>query len=182
MDETTKVIIATLSGFIISFFAEPVKNYFQHRTKLHNLRTALYKELVSNYLLLESFSIENADANSLVIFTEMAIRIESYQYTLEHNAIEFYGLSEATAMNTLYGSLKILLKLQCMQFPTTGKVIPSEEIPKFYSAMSGVFLDAMAARAFEGRLNKRILRKLVKPAAYDELIKKGECLSKNVEQ
>ena len=48
MDETTKVIIATLSGFIIAFFAEPVKSYFQNRGQLHNLRVALYKEMVNN--------------------------------------------------------------------------------------------------------------------------------------
>jgi hypothetical protein len=48
MDVTTKVIIATLSGFIIAFFAEPAKKNFLERTKLHNLKIALYKELIFN--------------------------------------------------------------------------------------------------------------------------------------
>ena len=31
MDETTKVLIGTISGFIIAFFAEPVKSFFQYQ-------------------------------------------------------------------------------------------------------------------------------------------------------
>lgn len=59
MDETTKVIIATLSGFIIAFFAEPVKSYFANRAKLNNLRIALYKELLYNYSTLKDLECVN---------------------------------------------------------------------------------------------------------------------------
>jgi hypothetical protein len=33
MDNTLSVIIGTLSGFIIAFFAEPIKRYFEQKSK-----------------------------------------------------------------------------------------------------------------------------------------------------
>jgi hypothetical protein len=40
MDETGKIIIATISGFTVAFFAEPIKLYFQnaHNKRIFPLR------------------------------------------------------------------------------------------------------------------------------------------------
>ena len=46
MDETTKVLIGTISGFLIAFFAEPIKIYFSNNFKKRNIRLALYKEKI----------------------------------------------------------------------------------------------------------------------------------------
>lgn len=40
MDETTKILIGTISGFVIAFFVEPVKIYFQNQGRKKNLRKA----------------------------------------------------------------------------------------------------------------------------------------------
>lgn len=178
MDNTTVTIIgmiaAFMTAFITSFFAEPVKNYFQHKTKLHHLRMALYKELVSNYLLLEVFDGKDTDANTLSIYAEIAIRNESYKHALEKNLTEFYELREAMAINSLYGTLNMLCKLHSVNLPTIGQTLPAQEIPKFFNAMRTVFLETMAARVYEERLNNRILRKLLNPSAYNELVNKGK--------
>jgi hypothetical protein len=55
MDETIKVLIGTVSGFVIAFFAEPVKVFFQNRTGKQILRVALYKEILSNYWFLSTY-------------------------------------------------------------------------------------------------------------------------------
>ena len=52
-----ETFIATISGFIIAFFAEPLKTYFQNRAKLKNLRIALYKEILYNYSSLKTIDL-----------------------------------------------------------------------------------------------------------------------------
>lgn len=52
MDETLKIIIGTLSGFIIAFFAEPIKIYFQNKAKINYIRLAVYKEISHNYVVI----------------------------------------------------------------------------------------------------------------------------------
>jgi hypothetical protein len=41
MDDTLKIIIGTLSGFVIAFFAEPIKIFFQNRARINNIRLAV---------------------------------------------------------------------------------------------------------------------------------------------
>jgi hypothetical protein len=55
MDDVTKIIIATISGFIVAFFAEPVKLYFQNKQRRDVFRFALYAEIYNNYRLLSTF-------------------------------------------------------------------------------------------------------------------------------
>lgn len=106
MDETTKVIIATLSGFIIAFFAEPVKNYFENRAKLNNLRIALYKELLNNYKNV-AMVIRGKDIafKSRVKVLRNALRTECYKHALENEVSLFYRLEEANDINMLEGAM-----------------------------------------------------------------------------
>ena len=41
MDEFTKVLIATISGFIIAFLSEPTKTFFTNQNNVKQLRRAL---------------------------------------------------------------------------------------------------------------------------------------------
>lgn len=113
MDETTKVIIGTLSGFIIAFFAEPVKNYFSMKTKLHNLRVALYKELLSNYYILTHFVMDSdaSDAYTIHNLAKYELRTEFYNHTLQHESSLFYQLKEANVLNISYVRLNQIMNL-----------------------------------------------------------------------
>src|SRR3989304_907108 len=101
MDETTKVLIGTLSGFLIAFFAEPVKIYFQNKTKLKNLKLALYKELLDNYWTLRD--MKGVNEKELVKFMhEFGIRMECYKNAIQNEVSLFYQLKESHSFNVLY--------------------------------------------------------------------------------
>jgi len=86
VDETTKILIGTISGFLIAFFSEPVKLYFQNKFSLGKMRGALYYEIYHNYIALLSFLDTYAEANnqeSLLSFisgAKHAIRTECYRH------------------------------------------------------------------------------------------------------
>ncbi len=191
MDETTVTIIGMIAAFITAsvtaFFAEPVKNYIQHRTKLHKLRMALYKEIVSNYVFLSRFyddrpklvESEPVVAPDIVVaVTGLTVRTECYKSALESYLIEFYELSETSAINSLYGTLRYLVQLPKTKLLRTGKNISLDEIPNMSKELADVFRETLIVRAHEGRLNKRILRKLMTKNGYDELVTKGNELAK----
>jgi hypothetical protein len=123
MDEMLKITIGTLSGFIVAFFAEPVKLFFQNRAKKENLRRALYHEMICNYYLIKEFVDEavrenlNADPDekdtkldkffsSLREGSDFMIRMECFQYTVQNENFTLYQLRDASLINSIYGRLK----------------------------------------------------------------------------
>src|SRR5690349_17561522 len=113
MDETTKVIIATLSGFIIAFFAEPVKNYFTNKSQLHNLRIALYTELISNYFALIHYAMDSTDTDAYTLYNvaKYELRTERYKYALQNELALFYQLREANVLSVAYVRLNQIMNL-----------------------------------------------------------------------
>jgi hypothetical protein len=99
MDETTKVLIATISGFIIAFFAEPVKAWFQNRAKVRELRLALYKEIFLNYSYLAG---ENKDKIFSKALVQHAMQNNCYQYAINSEIKTFYKVKEAATINNIY--------------------------------------------------------------------------------
>ncbi len=166
MDETTKVIIATLSGFIIAFFAEPVKNYFQNRAKLHNLRVALYKEMIHNYSSLDDASIDNANSSIKDFLARRVIRIECYKHAIENEVSLFYQLDESNKINWLQGSLM------------GGIIDVSNYLPEVgFRDLSEIFKDIIAESFYVGNLDAKLLRGLASKKLYREIMKKGKELS-----
>jgi hypothetical protein len=109
MDESLKVTIATLSGFVIAFFAEPVKIYFQKRGKQRAIRRALYFELYFNYDHLTSFydkrkdrATTRTDMFQFVESVKHIARLEAYQFCITQNVDLFYQFKEAVTINSLY--------------------------------------------------------------------------------
>jgi len=53
MDDVLKIGLGAISGavggFIVGVFTEPIKLQFQQRSKLHQMETALYREMASNF-------------------------------------------------------------------------------------------------------------------------------------
>src|SRR5260221_14496901 len=115
MDETTKILIGTISGFVIAFFAEPIKLLFQNDFKKRNLKTALYREMYNNYRSLEMFIDQSQQKMSqkegYEFFTEYSFRKECFQYYISNEPELFYQLREAVHINTIYSTVDYLIKL-----------------------------------------------------------------------
>ncbi len=179
MDETTKVIIATISGFIIAFFAEPVKSYFQNKTKLRNLKVALYKELIYDYFALINFSVET-DADFLIpgYIAPYNLRTECYKQTLENELPLFYQLKEASLMNALYSEIGLILNVSNDMNSLFGKKV-SKQIPAIYTKFSNIFKYMFVTSFYCRSFDVKILKSVVTPKQYQEIMDKGKEEVKN---
>jgi hypothetical protein len=179
MGKTTKVIIATLSGFIIAFFAEPVKNFFQHRTKLKNLKTALYKEVIHNYTKISKLRPDGPDPADRKQFRQYlghyGLRIECYRNALQNELSLFYELSEANVFNELQGSLLSMV----MDVPVDGKSLAAQEPAKeltfsIFDSMTRVYQEYFAYSFYKDALDKKIIEGSVTNEEYQQIIEKGK--------
>lgn len=174
MSETIQIIIATLSGFIIAFFAEPVKTYFQNRAKLYNLRIALYKEIIFNYGCLLPLNEDSfkSDRDNIINHT---LRTECYRHAIQNELTLFYQLSEAATINILYGMV------------LDGMIALSANRDKFFGGQNGIneysanmmnfsrnFQRIFTKDCYEGTLDAKILMIIVKANRYREIMKIGE--------
>ena len=107
-------VMGVLAGFITSFFAEPVKIYFQKRARLKDLKEGLYKEMWHNFTIcstvmqLSSEKPERQKGSTLRNFFEMEIKTEYYQYTMKNELALFYQLKGISYWHTLYGYLGLI--------------------------------------------------------------------------
>lgn len=102
MDETTKILIGTISGFIIAFFSEPVKVCFENKSKLNRLRLALYKEVIQNFWVLKGAKDGDGHVRSILIMGQPLLINDCYKYALAQETSLFYQLREARFMNGIY--------------------------------------------------------------------------------
>jgi len=175
MDETTKVIIATLSGFIIAFFAEPVKNYFADRAKLHNLRVALYTELINNYYALTHFTLHGTDADSYTLFhvPKYELRMECYKHAIQNELSLYYQLKEANVLNIIYVRINQLMNLSS-DLPAIYGKRGMKSIPSIFTQHSNTFKYMFTTSFSHRTFDARILRKLVTPEQFKEVMEKGK--------
>jgi hypothetical protein len=109
MDETIQILIATLSGFIIAFMADPVKESILGFFKRRKIRLALYKEMMNNYYKLAIFEKNNGDSsskeedNDIDAFAALIyVEKEYYDYVKKNEITEFYLLKEASTITSIY--------------------------------------------------------------------------------
>ena len=184
MDETTKVIIATISGFVISFLAEPVKNYFANRAKLHNLRIALYKEMLSNYIFMKAYG-ENTSSFRPENVVQIVIRRECYTQSLENEVYLFYQLNEAHQINVLQGSVlakiferstettRLLDKSRTMKLAEKSPDFDSKVLDHFRE-MCNSYARIFAICCYQRSFNREIIEKLTNQPQYEEIMKRGK--------
>ncbi|SRR6266542_3392855 len=181
MDETTKVIIATLSGFIIAFFAEPVKNYFQNKSRLKNLKWGLYKELCDNYSWFRTITIqsnlpeyqklpkETFMANAATI--DQALRTEFYYQTLKNELSLFYQLPETSYIHLLHRNIIMVQEA----IKKTGESVTNDS-EKMVRWIEG-YCDTFALGLYNSNLDKEIVRKIVPSGSLKEMIRRGKALA-----
>src|SRR3989304_291447 len=107
MSDTTVTIIGMIAAFLTAILAEPAKNYFQNMGKLHNLRIALYKEMVHNYNILRRFVLDDfgSEFPPGEYLARHALRTECYKNAIQNELSLFYQLDEANLINSLQGTL-----------------------------------------------------------------------------
>jgi hypothetical protein len=166
MDETAKVLVATISGFIIAFFAEPVKNYYQNLRDVERLRLAIYRELVSNYLLFDS--VREASNEDLSFNTERmkhAIRTECYKDALANRVLLYYQFRNTLIINMLYALLSEfdarLNSTQTRKDPDLGGTAR-----QFYRMFEG--------SAYDKTLERGPLETIFGNARYQAIVAKGK--------
>jgi hypothetical protein len=179
MDEMLKVIVATLSGFIIAFSAEPIKIYFQDRSKKQNLRVALYKEIYHNYCLAKTY-IEVYDEEvpiekkrdihlgNLVAFSRYLYRTECYKQAISQDLSYFYQLKEATMINALYIDLTVILEM-----PKTNDGRDMD-----VSDWLVDFLNIVNSEVEFGSFDKSLMAKIADKKIFAEMLKNGQVLKK----
>lgn len=106
MDETTKILIGTISGFIIAFFAEPVKTYFTNKSSQNRLRKVLYHEVYENLIMFKDLSQRNLKGISTIELFQRIVQKDGYEYAHSNEITVFYQLREAIIFNKLYLVLK----------------------------------------------------------------------------
>lgn len=112
MDETIKVLIGTISGFIIAFFAEPIKRHFENKSKLKHLRIALYKEMIQNFLMLEgTLNDFRSNEKSNIMVGQPLLITDCYRHIVSQETALYYQLKEARLINMFYKLLDMLVKI-----------------------------------------------------------------------
>jgi len=193
MDETTKIIIGTLSGFIIAFLAEPVKIHFQNLNKLNRLRKALYKELHFNYLLCRNMAKKRGlktppTRGNLKAYIEMCIedtKSQYYEQTIHSELDMFYQIEESTTIHNLHGSLKFLERRAKTKWINELADIKNAANETSKASGIGFAINEIAEVAEEWcesyvsfyhlkKLDKRILKKIANGEDYKEVISTGK--------
>ncbi len=175
MDETTKVLIGTLSGFLIAFLVEPAKPYFQNREKLKNLRLALYKELIHNFRYFEPFlqaGIEKDLDRQFRYFKTLGlyvIRDECYKQAISSQLDLFYQLAEANELNDVYSRLSIA-RDSIAKEAVTARERKQRAIDAELAFVCRYFVMSVANGFGVGKFDKGILEHIVDREKYLEIL------------
>lgn len=100
MDGTLKIMIGTISGFVIAFLAEPVKIFFQNQQKIKKLRIALYKELMQNQSILKLLATKEIGKDDFAVVGQYLLLNNCYKYVISQEVALFYQLKEARLFNS----------------------------------------------------------------------------------
>ena len=168
----TSLVAATLGVIAVlvsTFLAEPLKIKAQNKAKADNLRLALYKEMVFNFLWLDS--VEHGDwdtfselpVTSIINQIEPNLRRECYEQAINGQLETFYQLKESILFHNIYSTLSDVPRTNAAAIrdrqQTQQKIYPA-----IYTACR-VYVITVAQAFDDGRLDKEFLRK-----AVDELM------------
>jgi hypothetical protein len=145
MSGAWEVVIGTLSGFVIAFFAEPVKRFFERK----QLRNMLYREFIDNHFVLKDRP-PNPSSRELIDIILLRLQTDSYDYAKVHNISLYYELKEASCFNQMYSI--------CKQLKNIDKNASKESIEKLME----IFFKLTVHNAETGVLDEKLIEKLTK--------------------
>ena len=173
MDETIKIIVGTLSGFVIAFLAEPIKLFFQTTAKKNNLRKGLYHEIAHNYSVLANLFEKNDEDDNEVFVADnlenaaLLVRTECYKYVISQETYLFYQLKEAATINIIYSTLEMIFSIA--NYEATKKDFASlvKTIRKLNIEPNvRLFLEAVKRSLDNTTLDKKLMMKTIGKNVY----------------
>jgi hypothetical protein len=163
MDESLKIIIGTLSGFIVAIFTEPIKRKIENKSKLRNLRIALYKEMIQNFFMLEQALQEyKNDNNSNIMVGQPLLIVDCYRYVVSQETALYYQLSEARLINMFYKLVDMLIGIP--EGEKKFRTVPAKDIIESIVGLVRGGLDT-------GILNKKLAEKVVSKQEIENILK-----------
>jgi hypothetical protein len=163
MDETLKIIIGTLSGFIIAFFAEPIKLFFQDRNRINNLRLSLYKELCHNYSVLEIACSEVREYAVFGTHLKYLLTNQCYTYAVSKDISSFYKLKEAMWIVIANKNLDGIITEQNAFIDSNLK----------FKEMAELYLDSFAIAVSSEDLKSGLVRSVIGKEAFIKILERG---------
>jgi len=166
------MIAAFITASVTPLITESVKNFLQHRTKLQQLKLALYKEMLHNFQLLRLYenATEESEIHLGIEVIQPNIRTECYKQTLERELILFYQLNEANFINLLYSRLTPIISIVNRgEFAESPMMLPLR-CKHYVSASSSYF--------YRDLLDKKLASNLMSQRDFQNLLKRGEESSK----
>jgi len=167
MDEATKLLIGTLSGFAIAFLAEPVKIYFENRSKLQHLKTGLYKELLFNYIICTSAGdypdrVYSADAVEQL----SSVMDDCYKNALKNDMHLFYQLADANSISLLEGYVIPRIKNTARNLLKHSK---KPKVPQELKNLSETYIVTVLNLFTRNYSSKQLLRSITSSSVYREM-------------
>ena len=172
MSETLKIIIGTLSGFLIAFFAEPVKIYFQNANKKKSLRLALYNELINNFtnlhFLLDGLDRRNEDrvAEAYSKLSMLMLKVDIYEFVFSQEPYLFYQLKEANLFTSTYAIASTIKRW--IESGKTEERVLEEAVKYLLLTKSGID---------EGDLDRRIIDRISSKGTAKNIVNIVESIS-----
>lgn len=160
--EYWKAIISVLAGFITAFYAEPFKIYFTNKSKINNLRKALYSEIVVIYDRLFHYLIA-VEGKGLDIDIAKVVNtdFDCYKYAKSDPSL-FYRLEEAVMINQFYNNVH-LLKQEDTETNTESK--KSIQVAKLVVLQMEVLLAS-------NKLDKKLILEVAKDLGLNDRIRR----------
>lgn len=176
MNDTALTIIGMIAAFLTAsitpIITESVKNYFHHRTKLRDLRIALYKEIVHDFTKIGRLELDKETDEDYFQAAKYlwrhGIRLECYKNALQNELSLFYELDESLVINELQGSIGGVLVDLAVREPQENNV------SRRFMLLARLYREFTAYSVYIGNLDAKILKDLVETSEYQEIMKLGK--------
>jgi hypothetical protein len=174
MNDTTLTIIGMIVAFLTASITPIIAEAVKSKTRLRNLETALYREMLYNFLTLRVLDMQDIPLEERVaLINNDGLRIECYKHALQNELSLFYQLAESGTINILQGRIKQIIALA-----TDIKSLSGEEKIqmrlKELARNSSIFQKVFATANFDGTLNNALVRSITSTREFNIIKSKAE--------
>jgi hypothetical protein len=171
--ENLVTVIGMLLAFIAAFFAEPVKRFFDNKSKIQQLRKALYKELLHNYTKLRIFSEDTGYLNKeyIELINTNILSTECYKQIKQNDSVLFFQLPESIVIDAQYSCLSWLNPYNAIEKKSADK---EKTYINTFLHFANTFLSGLIESFYLGELRKEVLKEITTPKQYQMIMEKGK--------
>ena len=164
------MIAAFITASVTTFLAEPVKTFFENRTRKNNLKIILYKELLINYEGLLDYISEKHDVGGVYnkLMMKHGVRTEGFRHAMENELSLFYQLPESIDISILHNRLLALLQNTDYGDEQINTLVRSD-----FNDSAKEFIETFALYLYKDRFDNKLIQKLVSKDEYLNMLKMG---------